>query len=134
MSFHCEHRHAGEYDQKPCDKAGVPKESVDHESDSSVETAYKNCANGNQSREMERRHESDFVGYVLRFHRCARSRRGTGKATDRCREATCASEAERARWLQVCRDGQGDQALGGRLHGVRAESHHACRRDLEAAI
>jgi predicted phage gp36 major capsid-like protein len=134
MSFHCEHRSDAENDQNPDDEAAVPKESVDHESDSSVETAYKYCANGNQSREMERRHESDFIGYVLRFHRCTRSRRGTGKATDRWREAARSSEAERARWLQVCRDGQGDQALGGRLHGVRAESHHACRTDLEAAI
>ena len=30
------------------------------------------------------------------------------------------------------RDGQRDTALGGRLHGVRAKNHHACRRDLEA--
>ena len=32
------HRHAGEYDQNPRSKASVPKESVDHRCDSSVET------------------------------------------------------------------------------------------------
>ena len=59
ISFHCEHRSDAEHDQNPDDKAGVPKESVDHGCDSSVETAYI-CANGKQSREMERRHENHF--------------------------------------------------------------------------
>ena len=82
---------------------------------------------------MERRHESHFVGFDLPSHGCPRARRVTGKATDRWREAARSSEAERARWLQIRRDGKGDQALGWRLHGVGAESHHACRADLEAA-
>jgi hypothetical protein len=132
MSVDNEGRHGAEYDKNPRRKASVPKESVDHGCDSSVETAY-NCANSNQSREMERRHESRFIGYVLRFHRCTRSRRGTDKATDRRREAHSSSDAERVRRLQVRRDRKGDQALGGRLHGVRAENNHACRGDLEAA-
>jgi hypothetical protein len=41
MSFDQERRHAAEYDQNPNRKASVPKECVDHECDSSVETAYK---------------------------------------------------------------------------------------------
>src|SRR5258708_7428811 len=50
MSFHCELRSDAEHDKNPDDEAGVPKESVDHGCDSSVETAY-NCSNGHQSRE-----------------------------------------------------------------------------------
>jgi hypothetical protein len=40
MDVGSDHRRAGEYDQNPRGKASVPKESVDHECDSSVETAY----------------------------------------------------------------------------------------------
>jgi hypothetical protein len=38
MSVDNEGRHAAEYDKNPRRKASVPKESVDHECDSSVET------------------------------------------------------------------------------------------------
>jgi hypothetical protein len=58
---------------------------------------------------------------------------GPRKATDRWREARRSSEAERARWLQAGWDGQGNKALGGQLHVIRAKNHHACRRVLEAA-
>ena len=132
MSFYCEHRSDTEHDQNPDDEAGVPKESVDHGCDSSVETAYIG-ANGKQSREMERRHESHFGRFDPPSYSYRRSKRGPRKATDRWREARRSSEAERSRWLQACWDSQGDKALGGRLHGVRAKNHHACRRDLEAA-
>jgi len=118
MSFHCQHRSDAEHDQNPDDKAGVPKESVDHGCDSSVETAYI-CANGKQSREMERRHENHFDRFDPPSYGYPRSKYGPRKATDRWRKAARSSEAERARWVQVRWNGQGDKALGWRLHGVR---------------
>ena len=39
ISFGSEHGHAGEYNQHPRGKASVPKESVDHNCDSSFEYA-----------------------------------------------------------------------------------------------
>ena len=109
MGFHCEHRSDAEHDQNPDDKAGVPKESVDHGCDSSVETAYI-CANGKQSREMERRHENHFDRFDPPSYGYPRSKYGPRKATDRWRKAARSSEAERARWVQVRRNGQGDRA------------------------
>jgi hypothetical protein len=82
---------------------------------------------------MERRHESHFNRFDPPSHGYPRSRCDTRKATDRWREAHRSSEAERARWLQARRDGEGDKALGGRMHGLRTEKHYACRRDLQAA-
>src|SRR5713101_4278563 len=108
MGVDNEGRHAAECDKNPRCKASVPKESVDHESDSSVETAYKCCANGKQSREMERCHESHFDRFDPPSYSYPRSKYGPRKATDRWREARRSSEAERARWLQARRDGQGD--------------------------
>jgi len=109
ISFHCEHRSDAEHDQNPDDKAGVPKESVDHGCDSSVETAYI-CANGKQSREMERRHENHFDRFDPPSYGYPRSKYGPRKATNRWRKAARSSEAERARWVQVRRNGQGDRA------------------------
>jgi hypothetical protein len=94
----------------------------------------RNSRNHRLRREMERRHESHFVDRFdppSRSYPCSRC--DTREATDRWRKAARSSEAKCVRWLQVRRDGKGDQALGGRLHGVRAKNHHACRRDLEAA-
>ena len=109
MSFHCELRSDAEHDKNPDDEAGVPKESVDHGCDSSVETAYI-CANGKQSREMERRHENHFDRFDPPSYGYPRSKYGPRKATDRWRKAARSSEAERARWVQVRRNGQGDRA------------------------
>jgi hypothetical protein len=92
------------------------------ESDSFVETAYNYCANGNHRREMERRHESHFDRFDPPSYSNPRSKYGPREATFGWREAHRSREAERARWLQVRRNGQGDKALGGRLHGVRAEN------------
>ena len=80
MSFHCEHRSDAEHDQNPDDEAGVPKESIDHGCDSSVETAYI-CANGKRSREMERRHESHFDRFDPPSYSYPRSKYGPRKAT-----------------------------------------------------
>jgi hypothetical protein len=68
--------------------------------------------------EVETRYEdSALLRYVAHSHDCARSRRNTNKATDRQREAVRSDEAESARWLQAHRNGQGNEALGGRMHG-----------------
>ena len=82
---------------------------------------------------MERRHESHLDRFDPPSYSYPRSKYGPRKATDRWREARRSSEAERARLVQVRRNGQGDKALGWRLHGVRAKNHPACRRGLEAA-
>jgi hypothetical protein len=72
--------------------------------------------------------ESHFVRFDPLSSGCPRSRCGTGKAPRRWPEGHRSSEAECAGWLQARRDGQGDKVLGGRLHGVGAEEHDACRR------
>jgi hypothetical protein len=73
--------------------------------------------------------DSALFRYIAHSRACARSRRNTGKATDRRREAARSGEAEGARWLQARRNGQGDEALGGRMHGgAGAKNWYACRR------
>ena len=127
MSFHCEHRSDAEHDQNPNDEAGIPKESVDHGCTPLLKTVY-NCSNGNQSRQMERCHERHFDRFDPPSYGYPRSKYGPRKATNRWRKAARSSEAERARWVQVRRNGQGDKALGWRLHGVRAENDDYRRR------
>ena len=68
---------------------------------------------------MERRHENHFDRFDPPSYGYPRSKYGPRKATDRWRKAARSSEAERARWVQVRWNGQGDKALGWRLHGVR---------------
>jgi len=80
--------------------------------------------------EVEPRYEaSALLSYVARSHDCARSRRNASKATDRQREAVRSVEAEGARWLQARRNGQGNEALGGRMRGAAgANNRYASRR------
>lgn len=70
-----------------------------------------------------------LLSYVAHTHDCARSRRNTNKATDRQREADRSNEAEGARWLQARWNGQGNEALGGRMYGgAGAKNRYAIRR------
>jgi hypothetical protein len=79
---------------------------------------------------MEQRHEDGaLLRYVAHSHDYARSRRTTSKATDRQREAVRSDDAEGARWLQARRNGQGNEALGRRMHGdAGAKNRYAIRR------
>ena len=80
--------------------------------------------------EVEPRYEdSTLLRYVAHSLDCARSRRNTNKATDRRREVNRSNEAEGARWLQARRNGQGNEALGRRMHGdAGAKNRYAIRR------
>ena len=80
--------------------------------------------------EVEPRYEdSALVCYLAHSDDCACSRRNTGKATDRRREAARSDEAEGARWLQARRNGQRNEALGGRMRGgAGAKNRYASRR------
>jgi hypothetical protein len=79
--------------------------------------------------EVEPRYEdSTLVRHVAHSHGCARSNRNTGETTDCRREAARSGEAEGARWLQARRNGQGNEALGGRMHGIGAKNRYATRR------
>ena len=54
---------------------------------------------------MEPRYEdSALFRDIAHSHTCTRSRRKTGKAAGRRREAARSSEAVGARWLQACRN------------------------------
>jgi hypothetical protein len=79
---------------------------------------------------VEPRYEdSALLRFVAHSHDCALSRRNTSKATDRQREAVRSDEAEGTRWLQAGRNGQRDEALGGRMHSrARAKNGYASRR------
>src|SRR4051794_34523712 len=67
--------------------------------------------------------------YVVYSRNCARSRRNTNKAADRRREAVRSDEAEGDRRLQARRNGQGNEALGGRMHcDAGAKNRYAIRR------
>jgi hypothetical protein len=79
---------------------------------------------------VEPRYEdSTLLRYVAHSLDCARSRRNTNKATDRRREVNRSNEAEGARWLQARRNGQGNEALGRRMHGdAGAKNRYAIRR------
>lgn len=73
--------------------------------------------------------DSALLRYVAHSHDCARSRRNNCKAADRQREAVRSDEAEGARWLQARRNDQGNEALGGRMHGdTGAKNRYAIRR------
>ena len=73
--------------------------------------------------------DSALLRYVAHSHDCARSRRNNCKAADRQREAVRSDEAESARWLQARRNGQGNEALGGRMYGdAGAKNRYAIRR------
>lgn len=70
-----------------------------------------------------------LLRYVAHSYDCARSRRNTSKATDHQREAVRSDEVEGARWLQARRNGQRDEALGGRMHSrAGAKNRYASRR------
>ena len=79
---------------------------------------------------MEPRYEnSALLRYVVPSHYCARSRPNTNNSTGRRGEAARPGEAEGARWVQARRNSQGNEALGGRMHGdVGAENRYASRR------
>ena len=79
---------------------------------------------------MEPRYEdSALLRYVAHSHDCARSRRNNCKAADRQLEAVRSDEAESAGWLQARRNGQGNEALGGRMYGdAGAKNRYAIRR------
>ena len=81
---------------------------------------------------MEHRHESHFFGVAPPTYAHPCSRCDIPKETDGRRKAPRASEAERTGQLQVRRNSKGHQALGGRLHGGRAKTYPARRRDLDA--
>src|SRR5258708_38741305 len=68
-----------------------------------------------------------LVRYIVHFHGCASARRNTGKTTDRWRKAARSGEAEGVSWLQARRNGQGDEALGGRMHVAGAKNRYASR-------
>jgi hypothetical protein len=79
--------------------------------------------------EMEARYEdSGLVRDVAHSHGYACSNRNTGKTTDSRREAARSGEAEGARWLQARRNGQGNEALGGRMYGTGVKNRYASRR------
>ena len=70
-----------------------------------------------------------LLRYVAHSYDCARSRRNTSKTTDHQREAVRSDEVEGARWLQARRNGQRDEALGGRMHSrAGAKNRYASRR------
>jgi hypothetical protein len=79
---------------------------------------------------VEPRYEdSALLRYVAHSHDSTRSRRNTGKTTDRRYEAARSGEAEGTRWLQARWNGQRDEALGGRMHGdAGAKNRYASRR------
>jgi len=73
--------------------------------------------------------DSALLCYVAHYHDCARSRRNNCKAADRQRETVRSDEAEGARWLQARRNGQRNEALGGRMRGgAGAKNRYASRR------
>jgi hypothetical protein len=80
--------------------------------------------------EVEPRYEdSALLRCVAHSFDCARARHSASKATDRQREAVRSDEAEGARWLQARRNGQRDEALGGRMHSrAGAKNRYASRR------
>jgi hypothetical protein len=85
--------------------------------------------------EVEPRYEdSALLHYVAHSHDCARSRRNTSKATDRQREPVRSDEAEGARWLQARRNGQGNEALGGRMHGDAGPKNGYASRRVESDV
>jgi len=78
--------------------------------------------------EGEQCYESNrLVRYIVHFHGCASARRNTGKTIDRWRKAARSGEAEGVSWLQARRNGQGDEALGGRMHVAGAKNRYASR-------
>jgi len=84
---------------------------------------------------VEPRYEdSALLRYVAHSRDCARSRRNTGKATDPRREAARSDEAEGARWVQARRNGQGNEALGGRMYGDAGAKNRYASRSVESDV
>jgi hypothetical protein len=84
---------------------------------------------------VEPRYEDGaLLRYVAHSYDCARSRRNTSKATDRQREAVRSDEAEGARWLQARRNGQGNEALGGRMHDDAGPKNRYASRRVESDV
>jgi hypothetical protein len=68
---------------------------------------------------------STLLRFVVHSCYCVRSRPTTSNSTDCRREAARSGKAEGARWAQARRNSQGNEALGGRMHGaVGAENRY----------